>query len=418
MSGGRQYWNEDTQRWEESGGTGQVPTPTPPPAPVAPPPRVPPAQPPGYRPTAPDGAPVVGPDAGPAADPEAETFWSGLRRPNADDHDGGGPGPDVAPGSSDGTWSDSAWSAPERAAGADAGTGGTGSTGATAHGDPYPYPSSWSPAVDDTRRQPAPAWDGAPPWDPERGDARDGRNNRRVMWAVVAAVAVVAVVVGLVLVRSVGSGDGKDDKHVTAGGGTSARSSPGTEEGSPTGTATSPTVESPSGSPSASAASVPPGFEVHDDDQGFRMVVPTGWSRSTSPSSFGMRVVNFRSPDAGNRIQVYQVEEPSPDASFSEFLSDSTAKAPGFRELSLTDLDRGDFTGARLEYLADSIRGEPDVGTWHVFDERFVAGDNRIYAIAVYGPDAGGTDDELATLTTALESFCPNGAPCAATDTD
>ncbi|MFF7332905.1 hypothetical protein [Streptomyces sp. NPDC008150] len=413
MSGGRQYWNEDTQRWEESGATGSVPTPTPPPAPVGPPPAVPPAHP----PTAPDGTPVPGPGAGPAVDPEAETFWSGLRRPNADDHDhSGGPDRDADPGGSDGTWSDSAWSAPERSAGFDAGAGGTGSVGGTAHGDPYPYPPQWSPAPDDTGRQPAPGWDGAPPWDPERGDARDGRRNRRVMWAVVAAVAVVAVAVCLVVVRT--ADDGKDDKQVATGGGTSARSSPGTGGGSPTGTSSSPTVESPSDSPSASADSVPPGFEVHDDAEGFRMVVPAGWTRTTAASSFGMRVVNLRSPDAGHRIQVYQVEEPTPDDSFREFLSDRTAKAPGFRELSLTNLDQGDFTGSRLEYLADSIRGEPDVGTWHVFDERFVAGDDRVYAIAVYGPDAGGTDDELATLTTALDSFCPSGAPCAATDTD
>ncbi|MGW1624582.1 hypothetical protein ACWCQR_37325, partial [Streptomyces sp. NPDC002172] len=97
---------------------------------------------------------------------------------------------------------------------------------------------------------------------------------------------------------------------------------------------------------------------------------------------------------------------------FELYLSDETPKPDGFQELGLTSLDGGPFTGARLEYVAGTISGEPDIGTWHVYDERFVAQDGRVYAIASYGPDSDGGDDELAYLTTAVDWFCPPDTTC------
>lgn len=135
-------------------------------------------------------------------------------------------------------------------------------------------------------------------------------------------------------------------------------------------------------------------------------------------SLYGMSVVNYRSSDRTHRIQVYQVAEPSPKASFELFLSEQTVKPVGFTEIGLDHLDDGTFTGSRLEYLADSIRGEPDPGTWHVYDERFVASDSKIYAIAAYGPDSDGRDDELELLTTALDWFCPPLGVCEAAAQD
>jgi hypothetical protein len=126
----------------------------------------------------------------------------------------------------------------------------------------------------------------------------------------------------------------------------------------------------------------------------------------------GIRVVNYRSPDRKHRMQVFQVSEESPQASFDLFLSAKSVKPAGFKQLSLESLDDVDFTGARLEYLADKIKGEPDVGTWHVYDERFVAADDNIYAIAVYSPKADKRDDQLELLTTALNWFCPPGPAC------
>jgi hypothetical protein len=120
-----------------------------------------------------------------------------------------------------------------------------------------------------------------------------------------------------------------------------------------------------------------------------------------------MAVVNYRSADGERRLQVYQVAEGSPDASFDLYLSDQTAKPAGFEQLSRENVDEGGLSAVRLEYLADRIKGEPDVGTWHVYDERFAATDGNVYAIAAYGPASDGRDDELELLTTARDHFCP-----------
>ncbi|MFF4763611.1 hypothetical protein [Streptomyces sp. NPDC001292] len=116
-----------------------------------------------------------------------------------------------------------------------------------------------------------------------------------------------------------------------------------------------------------------------------------------------MDIVNYRDSTGRHRLQVYEVRESSPDESFDLHLSADVPKPPGFRTLSLVNLDSGDFTGSRLEYLADSLRGEPDIGTWHVVDERFQASGGRLYALASYGPES---------LSTALSWFCPSSATC------
>ncbi|MEU6193164.1 hypothetical protein [Streptomyces sp. NPDC047061] len=240
----------------------------------------------------------------------------------------------------------------------------------------------------------------AAPVEPGRVATAGRWPGRRVVWSVVVGAAVVGVAVSLVLTLVVGKGDG----HGPAAAGASVTPTPSAL--TDTEATESPTEPgSPSPSPSA-------GYELRQDTEGFRTAVPEGWTRSTASSSYGFDVVNYRSPDGTHRLQVYQVAEDSPDASFELYLSDETPKPDGFEELGLTDLVDGPFTGARLEYLAGAISGEPDVGTWHVYDERFVAQDGRVYAIASYGPDSDGRDDELAALTTALDWFCPPDTAC------
>ncbi|GHA08240.1 hypothetical protein ACFOOM_05540 [Streptomyces echinoruber] len=254
-----------------------------------------------------------------------------------------------------------------------------------------PYPG-WS------GRRPVPSWWGV---------------DRRTVWSVVAGAAVAGVAVSLVL--TLGGGNADKGDHTDAAGSPTAPSAPG---GSATSYGTGGT-DPPSLSASPTAPTAPPsGYHVQQDQEGFRVAVPDGWSRTSVASQFGIRVVNYRSPDRTHRLQVYQVMEESPDASFELFLSPQTPKPAGFEKLSLENLDGAGFTGSRLEYLADRVRGEPDVGTWHVYDERFVAADGQIYALAAYGPDADGREDELKLLTTALAWFCPPGMSCGAAGQD
>ncbi|MGW4019839.1 hypothetical protein [Streptomyces sp. NPDC005009] len=253
---------------------------------------------------------------------------------------------------------------------------------------PWPTPESYGPAHPPGVPVPVPD-----------GPRRDGR--RRV-WAVVGGAAVVGVVAGLVFTLVLRDGEeGTDDKAAT-----------------PASTSRTPAPSTPSAEPEETAppSGLPTPYQPYTDPQGFTLALPAGWSRTTVPSRHGIDVVNYRAPDGGRRLQIFEVSEPSPGDSHALFLSDDVEKAPGFTELSLENLDDGDFTGSRLEYLVDSIEGEPDVGTWHVVDERFVAADGRIYTIAAYGADADGRDDERELLRTALGRFCPPDTPCG-TDT-
>jgi hypothetical protein len=223
-------------------------------------------------------------------------------------------------------------------------------------------------------------------------------------------------VAALVLTLVVPGDDGTDDRGGRADGAASTSASAGGSTPAPstlrTGEPEASTEAPPS--PSGAATGPPAGYELHTDPEGFTVARPVGWVRETVPSQYGVDVVNHRSPDGERRLQVYQVEEASPEASFALFLSDDTPKAEGFRKISLETLDDGDFTGSRLEYLVDSVKGEPDIGTWHVVDERFVAADGEVYAITAYGAEADGREDERELLRTALGHFCPPYAVCGA----
>ncbi|MCD9873460.1 hypothetical protein [Streptomyces guryensis] len=354
MSGGERYWNEDTQRWEDGTGGSPAAEPTlPTPVEEGPPPSGP------DYPAPPASTPTVG-TAAPTVESEAPAVGTQPPTVGAQGWPGGG--------------ADSAWHGP---------------------GAEGPVPE-WSTGA---------SW---PPPAPAPAPAPAGGLNRRLVWSVVVGSAVVGVAVSLVLTLVVGKDDGSGKKPVAASSVTP--STPSTDSASPD-VSPSPYADD-TGSLSPSASAPPAGYELRDDTEGFRIAIPQGWSRSSTDSVYGMAVVNYRSADREQRLQVYQVQESSPDASFKLYLSDQTPKPAGFKKLDLQKLDDGRFTGSRLEYQAGTIKGEPDVGTWHVYDERFVAADGNIYAIASYGPDSTGHDAQLADLTTALKWFCPPYTTC------
>ncbi|MFJ2831773.1 hypothetical protein ACIPC1_30140 [Streptomyces sp. NPDC087263] len=366
MSGGPRYWNEETQRWESGDGTGAAPVPS-----VTPPP-----------PPRPDFAPERTAVDVPGDTPTPPTLP---------------PGPVPWPADS------SAWQVPS----------GTDTEPAPAESSTWHVPSGTDtePAV---RPSPEPITTVGVPAAPHRPTF-----SRRLVWSVVVGAALVGAAVSLVLtlVADPGDDDGKGGSAVAASSSAPGPSEPTDVPPQPQPSA-SPSIDSDTASPSASAPGLPIGYQSYEDPEGFRIAYPDGWTRSTVASSYGIDVVNYRSADEEHRLQVYQVAEGSPAASFDLYLSDETPKAAGFRRLALQTLDDGTFTGSRLEYTADSLKAEPDIGTWHVYDERFVASDGFIYAIAAYGPDADGRADELELLTTALTWFCPQAGTCDATSVD
>ncbi|EGX61508.1 hypothetical protein SZN_02192 [Streptomyces zinciresistens K42] len=335
MNGGQQYWNEETQRWEE--GTREEARTTPPP------------------PGRPDHAPTL------------VTSHSGEDvRPPASGPPGTEPPAAAQP-----------------------------STAAAPPPVPPPPPAPWVTG---------PSW---PPAD-QPSTATAARFDRRRVWAaVVGAAVVIGVTAGLVLTRTTGDGDDHAGQDQAA------------ESVTPTGPEQPPTPESlteevpqETPSPSPTAARPPSGYESFDDPEGFRAAVPAGWGRTTLSSKYGMDIVNYRSPDGRRRIQVFQVAESTPQESFDLFLSPGTPKAASFRELGRQSFGAGGLGAERLEYLVDSIRGEPDIGTWHVVDTRFAASDGTLYAVAVYGRDDDGREDEVAMADAAVSWFCAPVGTC------
>ncbi|MFF5155196.1 hypothetical protein ACFY3N_02795 [Streptomyces sp. NPDC000348] len=325
MNGGRRYWNEDAQRWED-GGDGAAPV-TPPP-----PPR------PEFLPSAPD-APT---GAAPAPD---------------DVPTGRIPAPAAAPGARSG---------------------------------PELPPGAVRPA---------------------------GRGpGRRLLWGVLGGAAAAGAAVALVLTQVVddGAADGgpgsRDDHAATSGPASAGDVTPGPPDA---GTAAAGPTGGVTGSPSGRASGLPADYELHTDAEGFTVARPPGWTREAVASRHGMDVVSYRSADGLRRLQVYEVAESSPEESFDLFLSDSTPKAEGFEKVALERVEEGGALGLRLEYRADSLRGEPEVGSWHVQDVRFRApGDGKVYAIAAYGPPTDGIDPELHLALTAVAHFCPPDTTC------
>ncbi|WP_449351836.1 hypothetical protein [Streptomyces shaanxiensis] len=312
-------------------------------------------------PSAPPAPSLPGPPSSPSPLPPPPVGWPGAGQGGG----GGWHGPGVG-----GSGSGDGWSSVEQ-------VGGGGVPSAEWSG------SSWATAGQPAVAPPVP-----------------GRN-RRLVWSVLVGAAAVGVVTTLVLTLVVGGGD-KDDQ---GGGGSPSPTEAVSQQSDPVGSPTpSPTEES--ASPLASAPELPAGYELYEDQEGFRIARPAGWTRSTVPSQFGIDVVNYRSADGEQRLQVYQIAESSPEESFRLYLSADTTKPNGFEKLDLRPVDDDGFTGERLEYVADTLSGEPDIGPWHVYDERFVAQDGMIYAIAAYGLQKDGTQDELELLTSALKGFC------------
>ncbi|NEY35555.1 hypothetical protein GTU99_25850 [Streptomyces sp. PRKS01-65] len=232
------------------------------------------------------------------------------------------------------------------------------------------------------------------------------------MWSVLAGAAVAGVCAALALtVVAGGDGDG-------GGGRTDGRTAPTGTAPASTGEPSEQATETPGPSlgetadPSGTPPELPAGYETYSDPEGFTLARPAGWTREAVASQYGIDVVTYRSSDGERRLQIFEVAEASPDESFELFLSEDTPKAEGFEQLSLENLDDGDFTGTRLEYLAASLKGGPGIGTWHVVDLRFQAADGKVYAIAAYGPDADGRDDERELVDTAAGHFCPPYTEC------
>lgn len=177
---------------------------------------------------------------------------------------------------------------------------------------------------------------------------------------------------------------------------------------------TAPEEEFPTGTDSGTesgSGALPDGYDEVPDEEGFSVAVPTGWSRESSPSKFGIDIVNYRSPDGLRRLQIFQLMEDSPYGSLQAAQTESS-KLDGYELIDLVEIPSSPYPAAEHEYRASEIAGESDTGSVrHAIDHRFEATDGNRYALVAYGPDsADGAEREL--VDTAVAWFCPPNTTC------
>ncbi|MFG2723278.1 hypothetical protein ACGFW5_34020 [Streptomyces sp. NPDC048416] len=218
----------------------------------------------------------------------------------------------------------------------------------------------------------------------------------------------VAVVVAMVVVAVAAAGGG----YLLARGGgghSGAVATPSvsrTSSGAPDRTGDGKDSPSPTASPSSSpspSATVPAGFRLAQDPQGFRLYVPQDWTREDQ----GDKGVFYNSADHTRLIQVYPVSEAglSPYDALKQTSGRLASNNPGYQEISLADdatVPGIQGSVARLVYAYDNQELHH---RRQVVDYAFLAPGGKHYAVLSAAPAEAWPEQEE-TLKTSLSVFC------------
>ncbi|SCL18725.1 serine/threonine-protein kinase [Micromonospora inyonensis] len=198
----------------------------------------------------------------------------------------------------------------------------------------------------------------------------DNRRRNLVIGALVAVLLLAAVLVVPMLLGNAG-----DDATGPQTGGTTAPT--GQSSAAPTSASApaSPTTPppSPTPSPSASGLTLPAGWKMHKDPNGFQLPLPPGWVRRSA----GSDTVVFDQSDGVGELLVQWTPNPKPDA-YADWKRNEPARKNYVRDYQYLSIERCDYwkTCADWEWL------ETRDGTRiHVRNRGFVTASNRGYAL-------------------------------------
>ncbi|WP_212732691.1 hypothetical protein [Streptomyces oceani] len=205
---------------------------------------------------------------------------------------------------------------------------------------------------------------------------------------VIATVVILAATILAAILQS--SGDEASDRTT----------SPATPAPSESESATSPPSSAPTGQ------ALPDGYRSVDDEAGFSIAVPGGWTRAGSqngPSS-GAFDVNYANRDHQALIRVFEVSGASPEQLFADLGGREDIHKLGRPE----DFEARLLSGQRMEYWI----GPVEEG-WRVIDSRFEAIDGKVYSVALH-TRSGVVEEKRADeiVEVALWNFCPPDVVC------
>jgi eukaryotic-like serine/threonine-protein kinase len=271
-----------------------------------------------------------------------------------------------------------------------------------------------------TKKAPEPGSPPAPPA-PRRAPLTDVVPRRTLVIVVAALViALLGTVIGVALANSGGGGDSKgghggakkpgstpSTSHGSAsasGSGAHSGSGSGSDQQSATQSATTPST-TPASAPAGSAAadsSLPKGWAVHRDPEGFSIALPEGWKR-VGDNGYGSGS-RFAGSDGANLL-VDWTHSPGKSA-LGTWQHDSAAQGPGmpdYHQIKVVKADYRNYQAADWEYTRRD-KGK----SVHVLDRGMVTDPHHGYALMFTTPAGAwnGATDRLA-LQTFFATFKP-----------
>ncbi|MYW45562.1 serine/threonine protein kinase, partial [Streptomyces sp. SID161] len=179
---------------------------------------------------------------------------------------------------------------------------------------------------------------------------------------------------------------------VLGGGAAAAFQHWGGQEGpSGTGKGAGPAVTAPpaSGSPGPDGT-VPASWQRYDDEWGFSLYLPKGWSRKVVGVPGEIRQVDY-TPDGGKHFVRIAIDS-SPDfadaKSHQEDLEQQIQRLVDYRRVTMAENTYRDCKGSLWEYTWTALAKDPPyvAGPRHAVEETYFSRDGAEYAIYVSGP--------------------------------
>lgn len=160
--------------------------------------------------------------------------------------------------------------------------------------------------------------------------------------------------------------------------------------------ASTPPASSPA-EPGSPGAPLPDGFALHEDETGFSVGIPIGWTVSRE----GPRV-DFDDPAGGRFLRIDQTDTPQADP-YDDWIAQEPAVAArlsGYQRIEIAPVDYRDYDAADWEFTHGTS------GTTHVLSRNLVTSPTQAYAI-YWSVDDTQWEESLAVLDVITASFQP-----------